>query len=126
MIEFNEIAVLDKNASYWDVPTYILMENAGTGLANLILEKYKQRTGPITVAIFCGVGNNGGDGMVAARLLAKDQKFIVRLYLLGRSSEIRTALAIEQFSRLPKNVETISLDKSDKNFIFHAWCGYFR
>jgi NAD(P)H-hydrate epimerase len=47
------------------VPSLDLMERAGAGLADLVVETAP--TGP--VAIVCGGGNNGGDGLVAARLL---------------------------------------------------------
>ena len=47
------------------VPSLDLMERAGTGLARLTAEL--ARPGPIRVLV--GKGNNGGDGLVAARLL---------------------------------------------------------
>ena len=47
------------------IPSLQLMERAGEGLAGLVWEVAP--TGP--VAIVCGKGNNGGDGLVAARLL---------------------------------------------------------
>ncbi len=48
------------------VPGLVLMENAGRGCADLLCQRGAQ--GP--VAIFCGAGNNGGDGLVIARHLA--------------------------------------------------------
>ena len=42
-----------------------LMERAGAGLARVVAERAP--AGPI--AVVCGKGNNGGDGLVAARLL---------------------------------------------------------
>ena len=108
MIDFEEIAVLDRNALYWGVPTHELMENAGSALANIAKESRKKDLS--SVAIFCGLGNNGGDGMVAARHLANLHSVYVRLYLLGDSSKIRTNLATEQYCRLPKNVEIVAIE----------------
>jgi len=47
------------------IPGLELMERAGRGLADLVVEVAPD--GPVAVA--CGKGNNGGDGYVAARLL---------------------------------------------------------
>ena len=47
------------------VPGLELMERAGAGLARLVAE----RVGQGSIAIVCGKGNNGGDGLVAARHL---------------------------------------------------------
>lgn len=50
------------------IPYGTLMETAGTRVVEAIIEKY----GPVTgkpFAVFCGKGNNGGDGGVIARLL---------------------------------------------------------
>jgi len=48
------------------ISTLVLMENAGRGLAEEALKILRKRP---KVAIFCGRGNNGGDGFVAARHL---------------------------------------------------------
>lgn len=49
------------------IPTLVLMENAGRGCADLLLQKGVAANGP--VCICCGRGNNGGDGFVMARHL---------------------------------------------------------
>jgi hydroxyethylthiazole kinase-like uncharacterized protein yjeF len=51
------------------IPGVVLMENAGRSCAELIKEKLAGITEP-KVCIFCGTGNNGGDGYVIARHLA--------------------------------------------------------
>lgn len=48
------------------IPSLVLMENAALGLVEAIAESYPQAR---TVAIFCGPGNNGGDGLALARHL---------------------------------------------------------
>ncbi len=50
------------------IPGVVLMENAGRGCAELIRDKLADLAEP-KVCIFCGTGNNGGDGYVIARHL---------------------------------------------------------
>ncbi len=48
------------------IPTLLLMENAGAGLARAVL----RRPDAERVLVVCGKGGNGGDGLVLARHLA--------------------------------------------------------
>jgi NAD(P)H-hydrate epimerase len=50
------------------VPSLELMERAGKGLARLVTDQAPEGA----VAVVCGKGNNGGDGLVAARLLRQE------------------------------------------------------
>src|SRR5687768_7559313 len=62
-----QVRDLDRRAiEDYGIPALTLMENAGRGAARLLLALGVH--GP--VAIVCGKGNNGGDGLVMARHLA--------------------------------------------------------
>ena len=79
MITHDEVKVLDANAAARGVPTSTLMENAGKGVAEAMMKEFDLKGK--TVLILCGTGNNGGDGLVAARLLRKVCK--VKVFLVG-------------------------------------------
>lgn len=49
------------------IPSLVLMENAAIGVVDAIGEIYEEAE---SAAIFCGPGNNGGDGLAIARHLA--------------------------------------------------------
>jgi ADP-dependent NAD(P)H-hydrate dehydratase / NAD(P)H-hydrate epimerase len=54
----------------WGIPSAVLMENAGRSTYRLLKDEYL-RVGK-RLAIFCGRGNNGGDGFVIARYALRD------------------------------------------------------
>lgn len=52
----------------YGVPSLTLMENAGRGVVEFLESRFAPLAGH-RIVILCGRGNNGGDGMVVARLL---------------------------------------------------------
>src|SRR2546421_11026248 len=72
MISPAEMRVLDRNAQYFGVSILELMENAGKAVADAARSEFGA-TGK-NVLVLCGTGNNGGDGLVAARHLAKEAR----------------------------------------------------
>ena len=52
------------------VPSLVLMEHAGRQVVSALESRWPWLPGAGRVAVVCGKGNNGGDGFVAARLLA--------------------------------------------------------
>jgi NAD(P)H-hydrate epimerase len=65
-----EVRAFDKWAvEQMHIPGAVLMENAGRGGAECLLEQMKNPSSA-KVVLFCGSGNNGGDGFVIARHLA--------------------------------------------------------
>jgi hydroxyethylthiazole kinase-like uncharacterized protein yjeF len=81
------------NAEYYGVSLLQLMENAGRNVAAEIVSRF-----PIEqeVAVFCGLGGNGGDGFVAARHLAA-QGFKVSVILAGKARDIRHEAALKNW-----------------------------
>src|SRR5438132_12594680 len=69
MISPAEMRVLDRNAQYFGVSIVELMENAGKAAADVARSEFG--AAGKNVLVLCGTGNNGGDGLVAARQLAK-------------------------------------------------------
>ena len=76
------------------VPSLELMEAAGRGVAEVVGELHPQ--GPVRVV--CGKGNNGGDGLVAARYLA-EAGYEVEALLLWPAEELSgdAAANLERF-----------------------------
>lgn len=69
------------------IPGIVLMENAGRGVVDAI-EEHTVEDEQLHVAIFCGKGNNGGDGFVVARHLEQRGHEVV-IYLLCRLSDLK-------------------------------------
>lgn len=68
------------------VPSAVLMERAGEG----IVRNLEEHCGPArgkTITILCGKGNNGGDGLVAARLLCR-RRARVHVVLLATVTDL--------------------------------------
>jgi hydroxyethylthiazole kinase-like uncharacterized protein yjeF len=69
------------------LPTLLLMEHAGRAVAQVTWRLLRERGGH-RVAVVCGKGNNGGDGLCAARHLA-NAGLRVRVYLLSRDQDLQ-------------------------------------
>lgn len=88
------------------IPSMVLMERAALKVVNNIIinEDKKKR-----VLVICGVGNNGGDGVCAARIL-KEKGYDTRVFVLGEidkcSTETKAQINIAQNSRV--DIEVIN------------------
>jgi len=99
MLTGKEIHVLDINSEFYGVPTIKLMENAGKNISDFIDKKLEKKEKNIIV--FCGTGNNGGDGFVAARHLS--EKNNVTVFLLGKTNDIKTDISKKNFEKIKNN-----------------------
>jgi NAD(P)H-hydrate epimerase len=95
------------------IPGVVLMENAGGSCAELIVKKLSHKKKP-KVCIFCGTGNNGGDGFVAARHL-RNGGFNVVVVICGQREKIggdaKTNLDI--LEKLGQPVEVLDINSPD-------------
>jgi hydroxyethylthiazole kinase-like uncharacterized protein yjeF len=103
----------------YGVPSLTLMENAGSAVAEFVLQEYPQAR---RIGVICGKGNNGGDGLVAARKLNEAGKQ-VEVLLLADPAELKGDAAA-MYKKLPvKAVVAASLDELKREpalRIFHA------
>ena len=71
------------------IPYPTLMETAGARVVEAIVSHFGEDViKDEQWAVFCGKGNNGGDGAVVARLLWMKGATLVRVYLFGKLDEI--------------------------------------
>ena len=69
------------------IPGVVLMENAGVGTSRIIQKILDDFSSPL-VYIYCGKGNNGGDGYVIARYLW-DKGSNVKVFIIGKKNDLR-------------------------------------
>jgi len=92
-----EMRAIDRATSErFGVPSLTLMENAGSAVASHVLAHYPAAH---KIVIFCGKGNNGGDGFVAARHLHQEGR-TVQVILLADRVDLRGDAAA-MFEKLP-------------------------
>jgi len=96
----DQMRELDRRAiEEFGIPAIVLMENAGRGAALEAAKLYREAALGGPVLVFCGAGNNGGDGFVVARHMA-NAGFDVRVFCCfdrsraERSGEAGVNLAI--------------------------------
>mgnify|MGYP001782273874 FL=1 len=97
-----EIRGLESCAVESGVSMETLMENAGAAVAAAVTEKMDV-TGKKTV-ILCGKGNNGGDGFVAARLLAAEGAKVTVVLMQGAPA---SDLAKQAYDKMGRGIEII-------------------
>jgi len=90
------------------LPALVLMENAALGVVDAIGRQYPDAE---SAAIFCGPGNNGGDGLAVARQLAT-RGYAVEVFLAdgGRPLEGDAALQLAVCRRLELSIHQLPPD----------------
>ncbi len=100
--------------SKFGVKKVLMMENAGFGVADFIIKKFKNKSiSKLKILAICGSGNNGGDAMVTARHLTCSS-INLKVIFLGNPSSIKTEEALTNFEIISKMNKTIELIISSK------------
>lgn len=115
-----EMRNLDKcSIEEYGFPQEVLMENAGNAAYFIILKNFGIKNKSFVV--FCGIGNNGGDGLVVARKIHSNGGN-VKVYLLGDEKKFKGAAKtnFEIASKIPLNIEHVESIEAVKLDIVHA------
>lgn len=97
-ITSEDLSILDNNSEWLGISKLQLMECAGFTFSNYIKERFDLNS-KSKILIFCGLGNNGGDGFVIARHLAS-YNLPVSVFLLGIPEKINSKEAIHNWNIL--------------------------
>ncbi len=88
VVTASQMRELDRRATEeFCIPSLLLMENAGLQ-AVLEMERSFPRLRRARVAVVCGKGNNGGDGLVVARHLF-DRGTAIDIFLLAKRGDVK-------------------------------------
>ncbi len=118
-----QVRAMDRHAiEILNIPGLTLMERAGKAAWELLLERWPNAK---VIAVFCGPGNNGGDGYVIARL-AKEAGLEVHLYSTTESACLKgdAATVCQRWLEAGgDNKKPSKLDETDLDLIVDALLG---
>jgi len=108
-----QMAEIDRETIASEVAGEVLMERAGEAITAVLLRRHGERPGRHTekVLVVCGKGNNGGDGLVIARLLAQ-RGWQVTVLLLAAGDTL-SADARLNYDRLPAGVTLVEPPRNE-------------
>lgn len=95
------------------VPSIALMERASMAFVNWFLKRFDATK---KIAIVCGTGNNGGDGLAIARLLL-DYNYKLVVFVVRGSAYQSDDFSVN-WKRLNEKVEIIEIKENAENALF--------
>ena len=102
-----------KAREIFGISVLVLMENAGRAIAEEAIKILRNKK---SVGIFCGKGNNGGDGFVAARHLLT---FGIKpdIYLAGRIAEVENEARVNLEILLKLKQKIIEVEEENLDLV---------
>src|SRR5437868_1468567 len=97
----------------YGIPSSQLMEAAGSSVAEACRQLLPETAARSKVCVLCGKGNNGGDGLVAARHL-QGHAAQLKVYLFANPEELRGEAAsnLQRWTHLGNPVTSITDEAS--------------
>lgn len=108
VVNASQMKQIEKNANDMGITYYQMMENAGMCVADFVRKNIKDFETKI-ILILTGTGNNGGDALVAARLI---NKYDGNPLIMMVDGPPKTTDAIKNFNKAKEcGIEIISFEK---------------
>lgn len=118
LVTAKEMQNLDRLAmEKYSIPGIVLMDNASKAVADSVVRKLEHCRGN-KVAVFCGKGNNGGDGFGAARWLESYGYDVIALLINGEYEDVKGDAAIELDMLLKADGRVVYVVTEEKGFPF--------
>lgn len=116
LVTAQEMKELDTQAQAdYAVPGIVLMDNAAQAVADAAHEALEELDGE-KILLFCGAGNNGGDGFGAARWL-QNYGVKVRVFVVGSAPEAISGDAALELTMLQKTGVKVELLTSEDDWL---------
>ena len=104
----------NKGESIYSMKKILMMENAGSRIADFLIDEFKENLLDNSIVAVCGKGNNGGDALVAIRHLSgyilaqnkSNKKINLSVILLCSPEELKTTESVLNWQIISK-IESI-------------------
>jgi len=98
-ISTEEMKDVERRGEALGLSSTMMMENAGRAIAQAVIERFDRRS---SVGVVCGMGNNGGDGLAAARHLRLMGYDDVSVFMIGERGRLKAQNTLVMLSLYEK------------------------